>query len=100
MKRGEQALASLSAPWDRPRQSTWTGVGAGWDFQDPDDGLDLEVGVLRGPILSLDDAIAKLRAVELSFVEGERTDGADASALRETISWLQDHRRAVRVRPS
>jgi hypothetical protein len=45
--------------------------------------------VLHGPIRSLSDVIAKLRAIGLSLVEGERTDGADRDALDQTIRWLQ-----------
>jgi hypothetical protein len=58
-------------------------------FPDWDDVLELEVDVLMGPIQTLDDAIAKLKAIELSFIEGERTDGADMLALRQTIRWLR-----------
>jgi len=51
--------------------------------------------VLKGQIRSLSDAFAKLSAVELAFTEGERTDGADAKALRQVIRWLQANCRAA-----
>jgi hypothetical protein len=95
MKRAEQAPTSLSAKWDRSRQLIRKGVRAGPGFPNLNEALDLEIDVLRGPIQSLDDALAKLRAIELAFIEGERTDGADATALHETIQWLQTHKRAI-----
>jgi hypothetical protein len=63
------------------------GPQADWDRV-----MDLEVAVLRGPIHTVDDALAKLKAIELSFQEGERTDGADMVALQQTIRWLRAHR--------
>ena len=79
-----QRPASLSEKWEQSRQMVRRGSEA-----DVERVMDLEVDVLTGPIHSLDDALAKLKAIELSFVEGERSDGADASALRQTIRWLR-----------
>jgi hypothetical protein len=91
MTRTTKRPTSLSAKWDRSRQLIRSGVQVGPLSPNLDEAFDLEFDVLRGPIQSLDDALAKLCAVELSFVEGERTDGADATALRQTIRWLQSH---------
>jgi hypothetical protein len=79
-----RAAASLSGKWERSRQLMEQGPQADWDRV-----MDLECAVLRGPIHNLDDALAKLKAIELSFLEGERTDGADMAALQQTIRWLR-----------
>jgi hypothetical protein len=68
-----------------------TGNRSGSRFSDWGQAQGLEDDVLHDPIRTLDDVLAKLRAVELVFAEGERTDGADAMALRQTIQWLQAH---------
>jgi hypothetical protein len=86
--RTKKETASLAAKWNRSREMARAGNDAGAGYSDWDRVLDLEVDVLVGPIRSLDDALAKLRAIELSFLEGERTDGADVTALRQTIRWL------------
>jgi hypothetical protein len=65
---------------------------------DRDEAADLEADVLRGRIRSMDDVLAKLRAIELAFVDGERTDGADKLALRQTIRWLKTQHAEGRVR--
>ena len=82
-----RAATSLSDKWERSRQLAKLGPQA-----DCDRVMDLECAVLGGPIHTLDDALAKLRAIELSFLEGERTDGADMVALQQTICWLRTHR--------
>ena len=89
MKRSEYCPMSVAAKWDRSRQLSAHAIEA----SDPanDIALDLEIDVLTAPILSLDDAVAKLKAVGLAFIEGERTDGADADALNQTIRWLEAH---------
>ena len=38
---------------------------------------------------ALQDAVAKLRGVSISFVQGERVDGADVRALDQVIVWLE-----------
>jgi hypothetical protein len=91
MRNPDTTPTSLSAKWDRSRQLIKLGNRDGAAFADWDQAACLEIDVLRGPIRSVDDAVAKLRAIELAFVEGERTDGADAMALRQTIRWLQTH---------
>jgi hypothetical protein len=48
----------------------------------------LESRVLLGPIRSPEDAVAKLRAVELIFIEGERSDGSDRVALEMIADWV------------
>jgi hypothetical protein len=52
---------------------------------------DLENAVLHGVITCRADALAKLKAVALSFVRGERTDGSDARALADATAWLEAH---------
>jgi hypothetical protein len=97
MNRSKQAATSLSEKWDRSRQLLRQGARVGHDFHEWDEAFDLERDVQRGRIQSLEDAVAKLRAIELAFVEGERTDGADATALRQTIRWLLSHTSVVRA---
>ena len=48
----------------------------------------LESQVLLGAIRSPEDAVAKLRAVELTFIEGERSDGSDRVALEMITDWV------------
>ena len=95
MTRNIKNEPSVASQWEDSRRLL-NEVGA----HDSDESVcrylfDLEDGVLRGPIRSVKDAIAKLRAVELSFIEGERSDGADAIALRETIRWLETNFQAA-----
>jgi hypothetical protein len=47
-----------------------------------------EETVLAGPILSLDDAIAKLSAVALCVERGPRADGLDILAAVDARRWL------------
>ena len=91
MNKGSSGIASLAAKWVRSREMIKIGNRAGPGYAEWDRVIDLEGDILKGPIQSLDDALAKLRAIELSFVEGERTDGADVTALRQTIRWLRSH---------
>ena len=51
--------------------------------------FELERAVLIGRIDCLQDAVAKLRGVSISFVQGERVDGADVRALDQVIVWLE-----------
>jgi len=78
----------LSEKWNRSRQLADRAL-RDRDETHSEEIFALEIDVLRGPIASLSDAIAKLRAVGLSLVEGERTDGADQDALDQTIRWLE-----------
>ena len=50
--------------------------------------LALEDRVFLGPGQSAADAIAKLRAVELSLADGGRSDGVDQQALVLVVRWL------------
>jgi hypothetical protein len=93
--RTKKEAAGLAAMWNRSREMARAGNDAGAGYSDWDRMLDLEADVLTGPIRSLDDALAKLKAIELSFLEGERTDGADVTALRQTIRWLSTHAQAA-----
>ena len=89
MKRMISEADSLVGKWIRSRQIFQRGNHGKACQAEIDQAFDLEVDVLTGPIQSVDDAVAKLKAIELAFVEGERTDGADATALRQTIQWLE-----------
>jgi len=51
--------------------------------------LALEERVFLGPVQSAADAIAKVRAVELSLAEGGRSDGIDQQALAQVVRWLE-----------
>jgi hypothetical protein len=84
MAKPERPEESLSDKWTRLRRLSQRGADADWDEL-----TNLELDVLTGPIRSLEDALTKLKAVEVSFVEGERSDGADAEALRQAIRWLR-----------
>jgi len=89
MTRKTDIQQSVADKWKQSRRLLRLGdQGQGEDCC-CDDLLQLEEGVLKGPIHSIHDAFAKLKAVELAFVEGERTDGADAAALRQAIRWLR-----------
>jgi hypothetical protein len=56
-----------------------------------EDLLSLENDMLILPIATYCDAIIKLELVGLSLRDGERLDGADTTALRQTIGWLSAH---------
>ena len=51
----------------------------------------LEGAVLVGPIRGRADAIAKLKAVNLTFERGTRLDKMDHPALSDAIRWLEAH---------
>ena len=51
----------------------------------------LETVVLEEPIRSRGDAIAKLKAVQLSVVICPRDDELDVDAFAEAIAWLEVH---------
>jgi hypothetical protein len=89
MPRTQPSGNSLAAKWDRSRELIKLNPSSEDDPPEWNHVFDLESDVLRGPIHSLEDVVAKLRAIALAFDEGERTDGADASALRQAIDWLE-----------
>jgi hypothetical protein len=97
MKNAEAEPTSLAAKWGRSRELVSLGAQLGARFPMWNDAAELECAVLKGPIRSLDDAVAKLAAVRLSFTDGERVDGADEQALRQVIAWLDAHRCASRA---
>ena len=97
MKKSDQSAASLAAKWDRSRQLLTAWPRSGESCPQWDDAVELEADVLLGPIVTMDDAVAKLKAIQLAFTDGERTDGADAWALRQTIRWLQTQQGAQEV---
>jgi len=92
MERTDTSETSLAAKWKRSRQLVEIGNRLGASYPELELALDLETDVLLGPIRTIEDAIAKLKAIRLAFADGARTDGADASALCQTILWLQAHR--------
>ncbi len=57
--------------------------------EDVEEILALEGRVFSGPVQSATDAIAKLRAVELSLADGGRSDGVDQHALVLVVRWLE-----------
>jgi hypothetical protein len=85
---------SISARWSLSRELLQSSPEG--DETETERVSNLESGVLRDPIRTFDDAVAKLSAIELAFIDGERTDGADATALRETIAWLKTNRPRAR----
>lgn len=84
-------IPSISDKWSLSRQLLKLNLECDELASERDQVLDLEESVLKGPIRSLDDAVAKLHAIELTFTDGERSDGADATALRQTIRWLRSN---------
>jgi hypothetical protein len=56
---------------------------------DVDEILTLEERVFLGPVQSVTDAIAKVRAVELSLADGGRSDRIDQQALVLVARWLE-----------
>ncbi|HEY1750584.1 MAG TPA: hypothetical protein VGG29_04940 [Caulobacteraceae bacterium] len=90
---------SLAGKWDRSRELIRLGNQLGERFPLWDDAQALECAVLKGSIRTLDDAVAKLEAVHLTFSDGERADGADERALRQVIAWLSAYR-CAKARPS
>jgi hypothetical protein len=97
VKKTDQSALSLAAKWDRSRQLMTAGAQSGESRPQWEDAVDLEADVLRGPIVTMEDVVAKLKAIQLAFTDGERTDGADAWALRQTIRWLQTQHGAQEV---
>ena len=100
MERTEPPLTSLAAKWKRSRQMVELGNKLGSRYPDWDVAHDLELDVLLGAISTIEDAIAKLRAIQLVFTDGARSDGADAKALCQTIHWLHAHRSAEQAEDS
>jgi hypothetical protein len=88
MERSELPPTSLAAKWKRSRQLVELGNKLGSLYPEWDIAYDLEVDVLLGPISTIEDVVAKLRAIQLAFIDGVRSDGADARALCQTIRWL------------
>jgi hypothetical protein len=91
MERADERPASLAAKWNRSRELVAIGNRLGASSPALERASDLETDVLLGPIQTIEDAIAKLKAAQLAFTDGARTDGADAEAVRQTIRWLQMH---------
>src|ERR1700678_3140600 len=87
MERTEQTLTSLAAKWKRSRQLVELGNKLGAVYPDWDVAYGLEVDVLLGPISTMEDVVAKLRAIQLAFIDGVRSDGADPKALCQTTRW-------------
>jgi hypothetical protein len=81
-----QDLATLSVSdcWTIERSL----VGNAKRSADVEEILALENRVLLGPVRSAADAIAKLRAVEMSLADGGRSDGVDQQALVLVVRWL------------
>ena len=57
--------------------------------EDVEEIMALEERVFSGPVQSAADAVAKLRAVELSLADGGRSDGVDQQALVLVVRWLE-----------
>jgi len=91
MQRTDDPKTSLAAKWKRSRQLVEIGNRLGASYPELELALDLETDVLIGPIRTTEDAVAKLKAIRLAFLDGVRTDGADARAVCQTILWLQMH---------
>jgi len=53
------------------------------------DVFNMEAAILNSPIVSADDAAAKLRVVGLSLDRGDRADGADVRGLAHVVAWLE-----------
>ncbi len=49
----------------------------------------LELEILTGSILEIEDVIAKLSVVARSFSDSPRADELDAAAIGQTIDWLK-----------
>ena len=56
---------------------------------DVEEVLTLEEKVFLGPVQSVADAIAKVRAVERSLATGGRSDRIDQQALVMVARWLE-----------
>jgi hypothetical protein len=76
---------SVSDCWTEVRSL----VGNADPSADVEELLALEERVFLGPVQSAADAIAKLRAVELSLADGGRSDGVDQQALELLVRWLE-----------
>jgi hypothetical protein len=100
MERADERPASLAAKWNRSRELLEIGNRLGASYPELELALELETDVLLGPIQTIEDAIAKLKAIQLAFADGARTDGADAKAVCQTIRWLRTQIRAGVVKRS
>jgi hypothetical protein len=75
----------VSECWDLLRNL----IGDAKRSSDVEEILLLEERVFLGPVQSVADAIAKLRAVELSLADGGRSDRIDQQALALVARWLE-----------
>ena len=100
MELADERPVSLAAKWNRSRELVEIGNRLGASYPELELALELETEVLLGQILTIEDAIAKLNAIRLTFADGARTDGADAKALCQTIHWLHAHRSAEQAEDS
>ena len=83
------AASSLADTWDKA--AALANQPGHMSDEDLDLCLALERDVLCGTITCRADALAKLRAVAISFERGELADGSDADALADAIAWLEAH---------
>ena len=79
------ATLPVSECWDLLRNL----IGDAKRSSDVEEILLLEERVFLGPVQSVADAIAKLRAVELSLADGGRSDRIDQQALALVARWLE-----------
>jgi hypothetical protein len=94
LERPDKGQAGLAAKWNRSRDLVEIGNRLGASYPELELAAELETDVLLGDILTIEDVIAKLKAIQLAFTDGARTDGADAKAVSQTILWLQMQIRA------
>jgi len=85
----DEAPANLAAKWNRSRELAEIGNRLAASYPELELAMELETEVLLGQILTIEDALAKLQAIQLVFTDGARTDGADAKAVSQTIRWLR-----------
>ena len=97
MERISEQSKGLEAKWLRSRELLEIGNRAGDGFADWEEIGGLERDILLGPIKTIDDARAKLKAIYLSFDDGLRSDGADAAALGQIIRWLGANSRSGEI---
>jgi hypothetical protein len=90
----DEPPANLAAKWNRSRELAEIGNRLAASYPELELALELETEVLLGEILTIEDALAKLQAIQLVFTDGARTDGADAKAVCQTIRWLRMQVRA------
>ena len=96
----DDAPAGLAAKWNRSRELVEIGNRLGASYPELELALQLETEVLLGQIQTIEDVIAKLKAIQLAFADGARTDGADAKAVCQMIGWLQTQARAGAAKSS